>query len=164
MFRNLRNEIIHLNADVKNVANCERAKKLKKKLLKIGLPCMIIGFLGVFTCFVLFAYLSITSFEEGVSSMTFILIPFFCIIPFGLLGSIGSVLTSLAVKIVITGYTTDLIDDVVRDQCPHCGKKLNGSENFCTECGTAIQKKCVKCGHLNDRNDHFCEQCGERID
>ena len=29
MFKGLRDEIVKLNSDVKNVANCERAKKLK---------------------------------------------------------------------------------------------------------------------------------------
>ncbi len=164
MFSNLRNEIVRLNADVKDVANCEKAKKLRKKLLKIGLPCMIVGFLGAFICFILFGVFGFLGIEDVPSSMGIILIPFFCAVPLALLGSIGSILTSLALKIVITGYTTNLIDDVVRNKCPNCGKPLNGSENFCTNCGTTIQKKCAKCGHLNDRNDHFCEQCGERID
>ena len=48
MFNNLRETIKALNADVNNVANSEKAKKLRSKLLKIGIPLAVCGFLGVF--------------------------------------------------------------------------------------------------------------------
>ena len=54
MFNNLRNEIVELNKDVNNVANSERAKALRKKLITIGLVLAILGFGGVFVCFILF--------------------------------------------------------------------------------------------------------------
>lgn len=164
MFRNLRNEIILLNADVKNVANSEKAKKLRKKLFNIGIPLTVIGLAGVFTCFVLFTCFGIQSVQEGVGFPSAILVPFFLIIPFAIMGSIGTSLISIASKIVITSYTANLVDSVVRDTCPNCGNTLNGNENFCSKCGTAVQKKCPKCGHINKKENCFCEQCGERID
>ena len=60
MYNNLRGTINDLNSDVKNVANCEKAHKLRKKLFSIGLPMAIIGFAGVLTCFILFATLEWT--------------------------------------------------------------------------------------------------------
>lgn len=164
MFRNLRNEIILLNADVKNVANSEKAKKLRKKLFNIGIPLAVIGLAGVFTCFVLFTCFGIQSAQEGVGFPSAILVPFFLIIPFAIMGSIGTSLISIASKIIITSYTANLVDSVVRDTCPNCGNTLNGNENFCSKCGTAVQKKCPKCGHINKKENCFCEQCGERID
>ena len=65
LFSGLGDEIKALNSDVKNVANCERAKKLRRKLLSIGLPMAIIGFAGVFTCFVLFATAGFSGFNEN---------------------------------------------------------------------------------------------------
>lgn len=65
MFRNLEDTIKQLNADVNNVANCEKAKRLRKKLLSIGLPMTIGGFLGVFVCFAMFAISGYSSASAG---------------------------------------------------------------------------------------------------
>ena len=48
MFKNLRETIMTLNADVNNVANSEKATNLRRKLLRKGIPMAIGGFLGVF--------------------------------------------------------------------------------------------------------------------
>jgi hypothetical protein len=80
MFKNLQESIKALNADVKNVANCEKAKKLRKKLLTIGLPLAIGGYLGVFICFALFATAGMNAFgPNGFTAR--VMIPFLLFIP-----------------------------------------------------------------------------------
>lgn len=136
MFKGLRDEIVSLNSDVKNITNCEKAKKLKK-LLAIGLPLAIIGFLGVFVCFVFFVTSGFDGFSDGGFPASTI-VPFVLIIPFVVMASIGTTLSSLAFKIIITGYTTDLADSVVGNNCP-------------------------KYQHINNIKNDYCEKCGEKL-
>ncbi len=164
MFNNLRNEIVSLNKDVSNIANSERAKKLRKKLLSIGLPIAIIGGIGLFTCFVLFA----TAGADGFSSTGFgfsarLIVPFVLIIPFALITGIGSSISSLGFKILISGYAANLADEVVGNNCPNCKNKIEKDEEFCGNCGTKLLIKCKKCNHLNDSKDNFCKKCGTKL-
>ena len=46
MFNKLGNIIKELNANVDNASNSEKAKKLRKKLISIGLPMAIIGIIN----------------------------------------------------------------------------------------------------------------------
>lgn len=162
MFKNLQETIKSLNADVKDVTNCEKAKKLRKKLLSIGLPMAIGGFLGVFICFVLFATAGFGAFgENGFTAR--IIVPFVLFIPCGCIGGIGAVITSLGLKIVITGYTTNLIDEVVGNNCPDCGETINPEMNFCSKCGAKVRKECPNCKHINNHKNDFCEKCGTKL-
>lgn len=163
MFRNLQETIKALNADVKTVANCEKAKKLRTKLLSIGLPLAICGFVGVFVCFALFA----TAGLDGIGQHGFsprILVPFLLFIPCGVIGSIGSMIAALGFKIVITGYTTELIDETVGNHCPDCGETIDGDMKFCPKCGTALKRKCPVCQHANNHDSAYCAQCGTKLD
>ncbi len=164
MFKNLQETIKALNADVKNVANCEKAKKLRKKLLSIGMPLAICGFLGVFVCFVLFATAGFKAFKPNGGFTARILVPFILIIPCAAIGGIGSTLTSLGLKIVITGYTTNLIDEAVGNNCPNCGETITEETQFCTKCGTKVRKTCSQCKHVNNYKDKYCEKCGNKLD
>jgi len=120
MFNNLRETIKALNADVNNVANSEKAKKLRSKLLKIGIPMAVCGFLGVFICFAMFTvggFSSVENFDGNFGFPTEILVPFLLFIPCGIVGSIGVMIASLGFKIVVAGYTTNLINETVGNNC-----------------------------------------------
>ena len=109
MFKGLRDEIIALNSDVNNVANSEKAKKLRKKLLKIGIILAIIGYIGTIGLFICTAVLMFNDVSAGFNGggMGF-LIPFFLIIPFAIMATIGTTLIKLALSIIIVGYTLHL--------------------------------------------------------
>lgn len=162
MFKNLQESIKALNADVKTVANCEKAKKLRKKLLTIGLILSICGYLGVFICFILF----VTAGSGAFSSSGFtprILIPFILFVPCGFIGGLGSMITTLGLKIVITGYTSDLIDETVGNNCPTCGSTIDLDAYYCTKCGTKIKIECPNCKKINSYKNNYCESCGTKL-
>lgn len=162
MFKNLEEEIKALNSDVKSVANCEKAKNLRKKLLSIGLTMAIVGFVGVFVCFVLFATAGFDAFgENGFTAR--VLVPFFLFIPCGIIGGIGSTIASYGFKIVVVGYTTNLIDETVGNNCPKCGDKINQDEIFCSKCGFQVKKECPECKTINSHKDKFCKKCGKEL-
>lgn len=154
MFKSLEETIKALNADVKNVANCEKAKKLRKKLLAIGLPLDIIGILGIFICFILFV---IASDETG------IMISLLTIIPCAIFAGIGSTIASLGFKIIITGYTTNLINETVGNNCPNCGETISSEMYFCSKCGTKVRKECPNCKYINNHKSDYCEKCGTKL-
>ena len=163
MFRNLQETIKAMNADINNVANSEKAINLRKKLLRIGVPMAIIGFTGVFVCFVLFATAGFSAFgENGFTAR--ILVPFVLFIPFGIVGGIGASIASLGFKITITGYTTNLIDETVGNNCPNCGETIQPEMLFCSKCGTKVRKECKNCNYVNDHKSEFCSKCGKKLD
>lgn len=163
MFRNLREQIRILNSDISNVANSEKAKNLKKKLLSIGLPMAICGFLGAFVCFILFAVFGFSSVSDGEFSAR-ILVPFFLVIPFAVVGGIGAMLTSCGMSIVITGYATEMINETISNVCPNCGEKVGSSALYCPKCGAKVNKQCPKCGQVYSQKHDFCEKCGTKLD
>lgn len=159
MFKNLRGTIKDLNADVKNVANCEKAKKLRKKLLGIGLTMAIVGLLGLITCF---AMIFVTAANMEFSSVVFIPMIFF--FPSGVLFAIGTYISSLGFQIMAAGYTTNLIDETVGNICPNCKESLNQTDLFCKKCGAKVRKVCSSCGNINDCKSKFCSKCGKELD
>ena len=156
MFRNLNEEIKSLNSDVNNVANCERAKKLKRKLLGIGLPMAIFGFLGVLACFVLMPVGAMYGFFNPM----FIPVIF---LPCGLIAGFGMSIASMGFRIGIAGYTSNLIDDTVGNNCPNCEDKVDADEMFCSKCGFQVKKECPNCKTLNSHKDNFCKKCGKEL-
>ena len=162
MFKNLQETIKALNADVKNVANCEKAKKLRKKLLTIGLPLAIGGFLGMFICFALYATAGMNAFgPNGFTAR--IMVPFLLFMPCGVVGAIGSMIASLGFKIVVTGYTTNLINETVGNNCPNCGETINSEMIFCSKCGSKVKNECSNCKHINSHKSDYCEKCGTKL-
>ena len=162
MFNNLRETIKGLNANVNNVANSEKATKLRKKLLSIGLTLAILGFLGVFVCFAIFAISSFNAVNTNAFS-TGIIVPCLLIFPFGIMGSIGAVIASLGFQIVITGYATNLIDETVGNNCPNCVKTIDSDMQFCANCGTELKKECPNCKASNDNQNEYCSKCGTKL-
>ncbi len=162
MFKSLRETIISLNSDVKSVTNCERAKKLRKKLLAIGLILAIVGLAGVIACFVLLATAGLGAFTETGFSARMI-VPFVCVIPSALIASVGAIIARLGFQIVVVGYTTDVVDEVVGNNCPKCGSKIEIGENYCSKCGGQTKKVCEHCGEVNGLKNEFCTKCGEKL-
>ena len=163
MFRNLRETIIALNADTNNVANCQKAKNLRKKLLSIGLPIAIIGYLGLFVCFILIVTAGFAAFDDDGFTARFI-VPYVIFVPCGIIGSIGAKIASLGFKIVVAGYTSNLINDTVGNICPNCKQTISKEMTFCSKCGTKLNKECPNCKQVNTFNDNFCSKCGTKLD
>lgn len=161
MFEGLRETIKGLNNDVKDVANCQRAKKLKRRLLIIGLLLAIIGYVGLFTCIAMFI---INCTKNNTHSLTLaMIIPLVILLPFVVIANMGSKLASLGFKIIITGYTSSLVDETVGNNCPKCGTHIQGEKNFCPKCGYQLNKKCPQCGFVNNLNNEHCEKCGKKL-
>lgn len=161
MLSKLTETINELNSGVKNVANCEKAKKLRKKLLSIGLPLVIIGLLGIITC-ILLATLSGVKGANG--SPAFMIIPLVAIFPCGIIVSIGGIITSFGFNIIITGKTANLIDEATGSNCSNCGEPITSEMLFCPKCGTGVKKACPNCKHVNKYKNEYCEKCGTKLD
>ena len=162
MFRNLSDEIKILNSDLNNVANCERAKKLRKKLLTIGLTMAIIGYVGVFVCFALFAILGFSSVGSEGFAVTMV-IPLVLFMPFAILGGLGTNIAALGLRIVITGFVSKAIDDKVGNNCPKCNDVIRPDEIYCSKCGYQVKKECADCKTINTYKDKFCKKCGKEL-
>ena len=172
MFNNLQSTIKQLNANTKDVANSQQAIKLRKKLLAIGISLTVLGVLAIITCIALFMFFGtellnshansdITQSGDLINKKVFI--PLFLIFPSAIILMFGVVILSLALKIVIVGYTAKLVDETVGENCPNCGKVLSNNAQFCANCGTKTKIACPKCGRIVDPKSRFCEGCGESL-
>lgn len=164
LFNNLSEEIRRLNADVNSVANHKRARELRQKLLKIGIPTAVCGFLGLIGCLIAFALIGISAVGSFDGFPTLILIPFFLFIPCGIVMMVGMTITSLGMKIVVVGFTSNFVEEALEEKCPYCGDKITPGEIFCTECGRPLKKICSNCGHENLLTSKHCEKCGNKLD
>ena len=163
MFTSLRQQILAFNADVNNVATSEKAKKLRKKLLSIGIPMAVLGFGGLTLCFILFTVFSIQSVQEMTGFSTKVIIPFVCIIPCALVGGIGASFINYGLQIVLAGYTTQLVQENAGFSCPSCKQAVEPTAKFCGTCGAAIEKVCQHCQAANPLQNEFCSQCGKKL-
>lgn len=162
MFHNLKDTILKLNADVSDLANQEKAKALRKKLLTAGGICGGVGGVGVIACFVAFGVLSFTYVQSFSTSFGYALIPFFLMIPFAVALVIGMILLRFGLSILIAGVTTKFVDKSLNRRC-ECGNTLEVNEKFCPKCGRPAVKVCPKCNTQNDLKDEFCSNCGNKL-
>ena len=162
IFSGLGAEIKALNSNVKDVANSERAKQLRKKLLLIGISMAIIGFTGVLICMVMFMTAGFSGIDANGPTAR-IIVPFVLFMPCGIVGCIGLVIASYGFRIVVAGYTTKIIDETVGNNCPQCGDMITKDEIFCSKCGYQLRKECKNCQTINSHADKFCKQCGKEL-
>ena len=116
MFKGLQETIRNLNADLNNVSNCKKAKRLRRNLLLIGISLIIFALVGAVFCLIIFAtegFENLKNASKDINDFKIetILIPFIALIPIIIAGMIGVALTRLGFQIIITGYTSKLIDD-----------------------------------------------------
>ena len=48
-------------------------------------------------------------------------------------------------------------------QCPKCQCENREGANFCSKCGSALEKVCPKCQHHNEPDALFCDECGAKL-
>ena len=50
--------------------------------------------------------------------------------------------------------------------CPTCGAVVEQGNQFCSKCGTSIEKKriCKACGEAAEEGQNFCRKCGTAIE
>jgi len=174
MFKGLKNTIKGLNSNINNITNSEKAKKLRKNLLRIGITLVIVGLIGVIVCMGIMMSKSFDFGENMSSSISDnsndffseskgIMILSMLVIPFGIIFIIGVILIRLGLSIVIAGFTSKLIDGEVGNNCPNCGNRIEGNKAFCPRCGNQLNKQCVNCGHINHFKNLHCERCGRKL-
>lgn len=52
-------------------------------------------------------------------------------------------------------------------KCTNCGLIVEGTKNFCPQCGSKLEKKltsikCAECNELYDGEEMFCGHCGKK--
>lgn len=160
MFEKLGNAIKELNANVADVATCEKAKKLRKNLLVWGGIGVALGALMILGGIVLFMS-SFASFGEftGLPVTTIIGMVMFAM--GGGVLSISAILIHYGLTILIGGEAVKLVDKSINQRC-ECGEVIQVSSKFCPKCGKAVRKTC-ECGHVNDPAAEFCSECGKKL-
>ena len=160
-FKHLGTVIKNLNSNLNDVVNSEKAKELRKKLIKIGSILLIIGIVSIVAAFTMFIIGGTNMAFDGFSPLVIVgsvlIIPSFIAIAFGIM------LIHYGLAIIITGYTTNVIDTSVGERCPKCGDPISAGEIYCTKCGEPLAKKCPSCGHANSVKSDYCEKCGTKL-
>ena len=163
MFSRLTETIKNINANANDVANSERAKRLKKRLYAIGLPMAICGFVGALVCFIMVPLAGCGEDPFDVPVWKFVL-PGVLMVPCAMVGGFGMMILSVSAKIAITGYTTNLIQETIGYNCPVCGETLQAEMNFCPKCGNAVKKICPSCQSENTYSSEYCSACGTKLE
>ncbi|WP_424359775.1 double zinc ribbon domain-containing protein [Methanocella sp. MCL-LM] len=51
-------------------------------------------------------------------------------------------------------------------QCPSCGEKITGDQQYCLKCGTdlkSLKVRCPRCSQINAKDTGTCVRCGARL-
>lgn len=137
--------------------NSEETKRIRKKLLTIGIILASIGALGLMVSFGSII-MSINSFDFDIP-----VLPFILFMPCGIMLGIGILLIHAGLSIAIAGVGSKIVD--ANKYCPKCGDIIEPNEQYCSHCGEPLfaKKVCPKCQTQNDVNDNYCRSCGHRL-
>ncbi|MCK4447399.1 MAG: zinc-ribbon domain-containing protein [Candidatus Marinimicrobia bacterium] len=47
--------------------------------------------------------------------------------------------------------------------CYKCNNPIQGEENYCPNCGEALENKCSNCGSQISGSENFCSNCGQAL-
>lgn len=174
-----------LVAKANQATNSEEAKRIKKKLLTIGITLTVVGLIvliaGIIVSFVGFginADKSMSSSQPMISGfMSSALIGMVLFIIGAIATGIGTVAIRLALSIVIAGVTSSWLDvkneeeksinqnNPNYDVCPHCKAHIAKNAKFCSNCGKSTVQT-ITCPHCNAKNpieNKYCINCGQRF-
>lgn len=161
--KNLKTTVKELNSNVNNVANTEKAKQLKDKLLKYGIPLSIVGGVGVLIAIILGVGAFSALMESKKVLPVAIILPIVFFVIFSALLSIGITFLIFGLKIMVVEYTSDIIEESFGCNCPKCGARINDQTVYCPTCGVLLKKECSNCKHINNPRATFCEKCGKKL-
>lgn len=161
MFGRLGNAVKELNVNVADVATCEKAKKLRKKLLTFGIVGVVLGALMILGGIIMFMIPLMSPLEtvNGLPVTSIIGMIMFMI--GGGLSSISVVLIYYGLAILVGGATAKFVDKSINQRC-ECGEVILSSSKYCPKCGLPVRKTC-ECGHVNDSESKYCTECGKKL-
>lgn len=64
---------------------------------------------------------------------------------------------------VDAGSDSDGSGEAATTDCPGCGSPIDGSPEFCPDCGTELGPDCPSCGATLDGDESFCPDCGQEL-
>lgn len=155
--------IKQLNANISDVATCEKAKKLRKKLLVGGGIGVAVGIIMVLTGFILFMVAGDNMMDTMAPSMTSFIFPMLLFILGGLATTVSIYFIKAGLAILIGGESSKFIDKTVNDRC-ECGETIKEGDKFCPKCGKPVRKTCKACGKVNEPSAEYCSECGKKLD
>lgn len=148
--------IKELNANIADIGTCEKAKKLRKKLLIWGGVLTGLGFL-------LFGAIVISMSTIGLSSNITAMMALFVVLALLMMACIGvgGVCLKLGLSILVVGEGSKFVDKTITKRC-ECGEAIREENQFCPKCGKSVRVAC-DCGQINEPGDKFCGKCGKKL-
>lgn len=154
----------NINAGINDIVSKEKAIKIRKTLIIVGLICLILGIATIAFCFINF-YLNFfgrmnNGFQQPTQNnngLSFILF-----IPGSILTMAGINLLRAGLAILVTKGTSQFIDNTINHHCV-CGNTITSDQMFCPKCGRPTRKVCSSCGNTLEPNDEYCRKCGTKV-